>query len=145
MVKYNGGYSQQEDTGTLMARTTHTMSILVRQMVARLSGVLTSGPDWFPVTPYPFVVVDTLLPFVPDRSSEVESFMRGGGFSDVLRLASLELVPVSVTLLWEEKASLVTYLGIFVPATMCAELPLTETLAVTAGTVTLFVSECSVE
>lgn len=143
MVKYNTKYSQHEDTGTLMASTTHTMSILVRQMVARLSSK--SGPDWFPEPQGPGGVVGSLLTFVLDSSSEVlESFMIGGIFNDVPKLPSTEPMPVSVTLLWEEKISVVMLAGEFVPANVFAELPFSEMLAATVGKVTLFVSECSV-
>lgn len=145
MVKYNGRYSQQDDTGTLMASTTHTMSILVRQMVTRLSVESRSGPDWFPEPQGSRVVLGSLLKFVLDRSSEVlESFMSGGIFSDVPKLPLMELVPVSVTLLWEENTSLVTIAGVFVPPNVFAELLFTEMLAATVGKVTLFISECSV-
>lgn len=128
-----------------MASTTHTMSILVRQMVARLSAESKSGTDWFPDPKDPCGVVGSLLTFVLDRSSEVlESFISGGLFSDVPKLLLTELVPVSVTPLMEEKGSLVPLAGIFVPPNVFAKLPLLVMLAGTVVKVTPFDSECLV-
>lgn len=136
MVKYNSRYSQQEDTGTLMASTTHTMSIVVRQMVAGLLAESRSGPDWFPESLGSCGVKGSLL--------TLELSLSGGIFNNVPKLPSLEWVPVSVTLLLEERASLVMLAGIFVPPIVFAELLFSEKLAATVGEVTLFVSECSV-
>ncbi len=89
------GYSQHEETGTLMARTNHTMSILSRQMVFFSWGGSCAGPDWFPDPHGPCVVAGTCLfmklPLAVEGASEMFESFAAGHESSVLLITSVAL------------------------------------------------------
>ena len=67
-------YLQHDDTGTLMASTIQTMSILLKQMVMRDGGESTVGPELLPGVQGSWVVAGTCLfwklPLAVERGSE---------------------------------------------------------------------------
>lgn len=108
-------YLQQEDTGTLMASTIHTMSILLKQMVMRDGGGSTLGPELLSGVQGSWVVAGTCLfrkfPLAVEEGSTTELLL-GSSHADVVTFHDqCARGALSVPLSWPPLSSAVVLLG----------------------------------